>query len=128
MELLGRALLDDENLAAGVLLHVGLDGHAERLGEEAVVVAADHDQARVPVLRDIDDLPRGIAGREEVVRLDAGRLDDLARVRERLLELGRLRDTFLEGSVVEGAVVPWVGRARYGFTSAPGSRFSTRSP
>ena len=66
-------LLDDDHVAVGVLLHLVLDAHPEGAAEEALVVAADDDQARAAVLGQVDDLPARIPGRPDVLRLDPGR-------------------------------------------------------
>src|SRR4029078_13032893 len=86
----GRSGEDQD--ASELPLDLGRDVLAEKAGQEAVVVLAEHDHVGAGVPSRVDDGTSGLTGSPHEVRLETRTLDPLARLREQPDQLRRRRD------------------------------------
>ena len=102
----GRSGEDQD--ASELPLDLGPDVLAEKAGQEAVVVLAEHDHVGAGVPSRVDDGTSGLTGSPHEVRPETRTLDPLARLREQPDQLRRRRDRLPlpVGDVVERAEVP----------------------
>src|SRR5690242_7682976 len=80
----------DQHIARGMAHQPLRDRPHEKALERVLTTAADHDQARVALLGDPDDLRRRVTGREDRLDLRAARLEHRPRLIQVALGVRRI--------------------------------------
>jgi hypothetical protein len=78
----GSGVLREDHLAAGLALYSDVDVGSEEVSEEPVVVLAEHDHVSADPPCRLQDLPTWLSCRPHQVRVDPGRRQPVASLRE----------------------------------------------